>query len=279
MSGAAPASAHAGMRRDDAPVVLTELRGHVLIVTINRPEVRNAVNAAVAGGIGDALEAANTDPEVRAVVITGAGDQAFCGGGDLAEMAAGRSLQPGDPPRARWGFAGICAHPIDKPIVAAVNGFAIGGGTEIAMACDLVVADETARFSLPEVRNGFIASGGGAIWLAQRVPRAVAMEILLVGDRFDAEQAQRWGLVNRVVPRGGALSGALAVAEAVAANAPLAVQATKRLVAGIVDGEVVTDREAWARSAAEHAVSAQTAAAAEGPRAFVEKRPPRWTGS
>lgn len=258
--------------------VLTERRGTTLVITINRPEARNAVDAATAEAIGDALEAANTDPQVRVVVLTGAGDKAFCGGGDLKAMAAGEPLVPIDDEKRAWGFGGICEHPIDKPIIAAVNGFAIGGGTEIAMACDLIVADESAVFSLPEVRNGFIASGGGAIWLSKWVPRPVAMEILLMGERFDAEQAKAWGLVNRIAPAGTALETALAMADVIADNAPLAVQATKRLVAGLVGGEPVTDLEAWERSRAEQKSIHDTEDAKEGPRAFAEKRPPLYLG-
>nr|WP_308114752.1 enoyl-CoA hydratase-related protein [Rhodococcus opacus] len=258
--------------------VLTERRESVLLVTINRPEARNSVNAAVAEGIGDAIELARRDPDIRVVVLTGSGDTAFCSGGDLKDMAAGQALVPADPEKRAWGFGGICEHPIDKPVIAAVNGAAIGGGFEIAMACDLIVADDTAYFSLPEVRNGFLASAGGAVWLAQWVPRVVAMEILLLGDRFTAAQAKEWGLVNRVVPRGDALAVALEMAEVLAANAPLAVQASKRLVAGLVGTESVTDREAWARSNAEKKTIEDTEDAKEGPRAFTEKRPAIWKG-
>ncbi|GGL15517.1 enoyl-CoA hydratase-related protein [Nocardia jinanensis] len=258
--------------------VRTELHGAVLVITIDRPRVRNAVDAAVAEGIGDALEYAQADPAVRAIVLTGAVGPCFCSGGDLGEMAAGRSIEPADPAKQGWGFGGICEHPIDKPIVAAVNGHAIGGGAEMALACDLVVAVESAEFSLPEVRRGYIASGGGAVWLSRWVPRAIAMEILLLGDRFSAAQAERWGLVNRVVPDGQALTAALALAEAIAANAPLAVQAHKRLVAGLTDSRFAAAASDWARNHAEHEHIHRTEDAAEGPRAFIEKRAPVWKG-
>lgn len=260
------------------PVVLTELRGAVLVITINRPRVRNAVDAAVAEGIGDALEYAQHDPAVRAVVVTGAAGPCFCSGGDLDEMAAGRGFEPADPAKGGWGFGGICEHPIDKPLVAAVNGHAIGGGAEIAMACDLVVAAESAEFSLPEVRNGYIATGGGLVWLSRWVPRPIAMEILLLGNRFSARQAQQWGLVNRVVPDGKALETAVALAAEIAANAPLAVQATKRLVAGLSGSRFVTAEADWARNHAERLRIHETDDAKEGPRAFVEKRAPVWKG-
>ncbi|WP_024793643.1 enoyl-CoA hydratase-related protein [Tomitella biformata] len=258
--------------------VIVERRGPVLVITINRPEARNAVNAAVAEGIGDALELAHTDPRIRAVVLTGAGVAAFCGGGDLKAMAAGESLDPADPVKAGWGFGGVCEHPIDKPIIAAVNGFAVGGGAQMALACDLLVAGQSAQFSLPEVRNGLVAASGGPVWLAKWVPRAIAMEILLLGDRFDAAQAQEWGLVNRVVPDGQVLPVALEIAAAIAARAPLAVQATKRVVAGVVDGVAVADLEAWSRSKVETLRNRATEDAQEGPRAFAEKRPSVWVG-
>ncbi|MEE2057200.1 enoyl-CoA hydratase-related protein [Rhodococcus artemisiae] len=264
--------------RDSNKRVLVEQIDQILVVTINRPHARNAVSAAVTQGLVDALARAQNDPDIRAVVVTGAGDEAFCGGGDLKEMAAGRSLYPSPEIERAWGFGGFCRHPIDKPIIAAVNGYAIGGGVEIAMACDLVVATESAWFSLPEVRNGFLASGGGAIRAAQWLPRAIAMEILLLGERFSARQAHEWGLVNRVVPDGRSLSTALDLAYRIATSAPLAVQATKRLVAGIVDGTAVTEVEAWARNDREDAVVSEAEDAKEGPRAFAEKRPAVWKG-
>lgn len=258
--------------------VLSERRGLISIITINRPEARNAVNAAVAEGIGDALADAESDPRIRVIVLTGSGDLSFCGGGDLKAMAAGEDLIPADPLKRARGFGGICEHVIEKPIIAAVNGFAIGGGTEIAMACDMVVADERAQFSLPEVRNGFIASAGGAIWLAQWLPKAIAMEVLLVGDRFSAQQAKEWGLVNRVSQPGASLDVALELAASVAANAPLAVQSSKRLVGGIVDGVRVDENDAWTRSYAEKARVGVTRDSREGPLAFSQKREPRWEG-
>ncbi|WP_109526701.1 enoyl-CoA hydratase-related protein [Nocardia aurea] len=268
----------AAVRESVESVVLTELHGAVLVITINRPQVRNAVDSAVAEGIGDALEYARDDPAVQAVVVTGSNGSCFCSGGDLTAMADGRGIEPADPAKRGWGFGGICEHPIDKPVVAAVNGHAIGGGAEIAMACDLVVAVESAEFSLPEVRNGYIASGGGVVWLSRWVPRTVAMEILLLGRRFSATQAEKWGLVNRVVPDGQALATAIELAQAIATNAPLAVRANKRLVAGLVDSRFVNAEDDWARCHAEHQRIHQTEDAKEGPRAFVEKRAPVWKG-
>jgi len=261
-----------------APAVLTELRGEVLVITLNRPRARNAMNADMAEQVGDALERAHHDPAVRVVILTGAGDRAFCGGGDLVAMSEGQSLEPDDPVKAAWGFGGVCRHAIDKPIIAAVNGFAVGGGAQMVLACDLVVADENAVFSLPEVGNGLLASSGAGVRLPAWVPRPVAMELLLLGRRFTAAEAHSWGLVNRVVPPGSALDEALAMAEIVGRQAPLAVQATKRMVAGIVDREFVTEHEAWDRNLIEVTANRATKDAEEGPRAFAEKRPPVWRG-
>lgn len=174
-----------------APSTLTELRDGVLIITLNRPHARNAMNADMAEQIGDALERAHHDPDVRVVVLTGAGEQAFCGGGDLVAMSEGQSLEPADPVKEAWGFGGVCRHPIDKPIIAAVNGFAVGGGAQIVLTCDLVVAEESAVFSLPEVGNGLVASSGAAVRLPAWLPRPIAMELLLLGRRFTAAEATR----------------------------------------------------------------------------------------
>ncbi|CAN7310653.1 crotonase/enoyl-CoA hydratase family protein [Phenylobacterium sp. LjRoot225] len=262
--------------KDSAPAVLVEQRGHVLIVAINRPEARNAVNEAVHVGLGLALERAEHDAEVRAVVLTGAGDEAFCAGGDLKAMARGERIAPRDRTQAAWGFAGVVAHPISKPMIAAVNGFALGGGTELALACDLVVAAETAMFGLPEVKRGIIAAAGGAHRLVQQLPRKLAMEFLLTGERFTAQRALELGFVNRVVPRDQVMAAALALAEKIALNAPLAVQASKRIANGIADGAIETDRAAWALNDAEAAVIIRSEDGREGPRAFAEKRAPIW---
>lgn len=173
------------------PGALAERRGNVMVITINRPEARNAVNAAVSIGVGDALEAAQHDPEVRAVVLTGAGDKSFCAGADLKAIARRENLYHPDHPE--WGFAGYVHHFIDKPTIAAVNGTALGGGTELALASDLVVADERAQFGLPEVKRGLIAAAGGVFRIAQQLPRKVAMQLLLTGEPLTAAAACEWG--------------------------------------------------------------------------------------
>lgn len=259
-----------------APAVLTERRGHVLIVTINRPEARNAVNAAVHAGIGTALEEAENDPEVRAVVITGAGDKAFCAYADLVALSRGENLAPDDKTQQAWGFGGYAAHPISKPIIGAVNGFAFGGGCELALMCDLIVAAENAQFGLPEVKVGLFAAAGGAFRIVKQLPQKLAMEHLLTGDPFDAATALRYGFANRVVPLAELMSTALALAEKIAGNAPLSVQASKRVALRIVDGAIAGDDAHWDDNRRERTKLMASEDAREGPRAFAEKRKPEW---
>ena len=256
--------------------VLTERQGHILIVTINRPEARNAVNAAVHAGIGTALEQAEHDPEIRVVIVTGAGDKSFCAGADLVALSRGESLAPDDPAQQAWGFGGFAAHPISKPVIGAVNGFAFGGGCELALMCDLVVAADHAQFALPEVKVGLFAAAGGAFRLAQQLPRKLAMEYMLTGDPIPAARAAAFGLVNQVVPLADLMPAAIALAEKIAANAPLSVQASKRVALGIDEGRIAADAPYWEHNTRERAVLMRSEDAREGPRAFAEKRKPVW---
>lgn len=256
--------------------VLVELRGNVLIVTLNRPEVRNAINLETSNLIGDALERADADSDVWALVITGAGDQAFCAGADLKAIGRGESIMSAEPVRRRRGFAQYVAHPIGKPTIAAVNGFALGGGTEITLASDLAVAADVAQFGLPEVRRGILAGAGGTFRLPRQIPRKVAMEAMLTGEPISAQRALELGLVNRVVPQADVLEAALDLAARICANAPLAVQATKRIANGVVDGVVPAEDADWDLSEREAAAVMRSRDAVEGPRAFGEKRPPVW---
>jgi len=258
------------------PAALAEIRGHVMIVTLNRPNALNAVNAAMTRLVADALEQADSDREIRALVITGSGQRAFCAGADLKAVARGEQLIP--PGYERFGFAGYVAHFIRKPTIAAVNGFALGGGTEIALASDLVVAGESASFGLPEVSRGLFAGAGGAFRLPQQLPWKIGLELLFTGDPVDAATAQRHGLVNRVVPDEQVLDAALALAQRIARNAPLSVQASKQLAYGMADGRPSGDDDRWAQNSAvtERLMSSQDAR--EGPLAFAEKRPPVWQG-
>ncbi len=225
-----------------APAALTERRGNVLIITLNRPEARNAVNSAVSTAVGDALQEAQDDPEVRAVVITGAGES-FCAGADLKAISRRENLF--HPDHGEWGFAGYVHHYIDKPTIAAVNGTALGGGTELALASDLVVAEERAKFGLPEVKRGLIAAAGGVFRIVDHLPRKVAMELLFTGEPMSSADALKWGLINQVVPDGTAVDAALALAERITVNAPLAVWASKRVANGVDDGVIVGDEPGW----------------------------------
>lgn len=257
-----------------APAALTERRGNVLVITINRPEARNCVNGAVSTAVGDALQQAQDDPEVRAVVITGAGDKSFCAGADLKAIARRENLY--HPDHGEWGFAGYVHHFIDKPTIAAVNGTALGGGTELALASDLVVAEERAQFGLPEVKVGLIAGAGGVFRIVHQLPRKVALEMILTGEPISAADADKWGLINQVVPNGTVLEAALALAERVTVNAPLSVQASKRIAYGVDDGVIPDEEPGWARTTREFATLLKSEDAKEGPLAFAEKRQPVW---
>jgi crotonobetainyl-CoA hydratase len=256
------------------PAALAERQGHVLVITLNRPEAMNAVNADVSTAVGEAIEQADKDAEVRAVVLTGAGERAFCAGADLKALSRGEDISaPGHP---EWGFAGYVRHLISKPTIAAVNGFALGGGTELALASDIVVAAEPARFGLPEVTRGLFAAAGGVFRLPVQIPRKIAMEMMFTGEPVSAERALALGLVNHVVPDGSALEAALAIAAKISANAPLAVQASKRLATGLEEGALPDEELTWRRNDDELATIFASQDAAEGTRAFAEKRPPVW---
>ena len=256
-----------------APAALTERRGNVLIITLNRPEARNAINAAVSTAVGDALQQAQNDPEVRAVVLTGAGET-FCAGADLKAISRRENLF--HPERGDWGFAGYVHHYIDKPTIAAVNGTALGGGTELALASDLVVAEQRATFGLPEVKRGLIAAAGGVFRIVDHLPRKVAMELLFTGEPISSADALKWGLINQVVPDGTVVEAALALADRITGNAPLAVWASKRVANGVDDGVVTGDEPGWARTMRELGTVLRSEDAKEGPLAFAEKRAPVW---
>ena len=256
-----------------APAALTERRGNVLLITINRPEARNAVNGAVSIAVGDALQAAQDDDDVRAVVITGAGES-FCAGADLKAISRRENIF--HPDRGEWGFAGYVHHYIDKPTIAAVNGTALGGGSELALASDLVVAEERAKFGLPEVKRGLIAAAGGVFRLVDHLPRKVAMELIFTGEPLSSADALNWGLINQVVPDGTAVEAALALAERITVNAPLAVWASKRVANGVDDGVVTAEEISWARNNREIGKLIRSEDAREGPLAFAEKRQPVW---
>lgn len=243
--------------------------GEVLVITLNRPASRNAVNQALAEAVEAAIDRLDADADLRVGVIAGEGP-AFCAGMDLKAFALGeRSRTP------RRGFAGLTSAPPAKPLIAAVDGPAMGGGFEIVLACDLVVASERARFGLPEVRRGLTAAGGGLFRLPRRIPYHQAMEVILEAEPLAATRAQELGLVNYLVPAGAARAHALEVARRIAANGPLAVRASKQI---IVDSQDWPLAEAFDRQADLCELVRTSDDAREGAAAFVEKRPPVWSG-
>lgn len=248
-----------------------ELRGHVALLTIQRPEARNAVNAAVAQGMEAALDRFEADEAAWVAVLTGAGST-FSAGADLKAISKGEGASLAT---ERGGFAGIARRAIKKPIIAAVDGPALAGGCEIALSCDLIVASTAARFGLPEVKRSLVAAAGGLFRLPRALPERVALELVMTGEPLSAERAFHFGLVSRLVEPGNALAAAFELAESIAANAPLAVRASRDVARrAYVDG----DDELWNASFQAFASMMSTEDFLEGPRAFIEKRPPRWTG-
>jgi enoyl-CoA hydratase len=254
---------------NDEPAVLTERRGRILQITINRPDQRNAVNAAVAQGIAAALDALDADADLSLGVLTGEG-KGFSAGMDLKAFVAGESAWAGD-----RGFAGITQRATEKPLIAAIEGFAMAGGLEIALACDLIVAARGARLGVPEVKRSLVAAAGALLRLPQTVPRNLAMELALTGDPIDAERGYELGLVNRLADPGQALSTALELAEAIAANGPLALAASKRILVESVDWP---STEFFARQGEIAGPVMASEDAKEGAKAFAEKRAPVWKG-
>jgi enoyl-CoA hydratase len=258
-----------GSEFESDQTVLVEQRGSVLVITIDRPDQRNAINAAVAQRLAEAFDELDRLEGLRAGVLTGAGGN-FCAGMDLKAHARGEVAHvPGR------GFAGIAESPPRKPLIAAVEGWALGGGFEIVLCCDLVVAAETARFGLPEVRRGLLPRAGGCFRLARKLPQTLAMEALLTGEPITAANAAQFGLVNRVTAEGGALEAAIDLAQLVAENAPMAVSAAKQVLLESSGWAVGTE---FARQAPLVAPVFESADAREGVAAFTERRLPSWTG-
>jgi len=249
--------------------VSVEVDGGVAVITINRPQARNAVNEAVASGIAAAIDELDPRPDVAAMVLTGAG-RTFCAGMDLKGFLTGEN-----PAAGGRGFGGIAGRPPVTPIVAAVEGYALAGGFELALACDLIVASEEAMFGLPEVTRGLVAAAGGLFRLPRRVPYHLAMEIALTGGHVPAPRLHQAGLISALVPAGEALGAARALATKVAANAPLAVAATKRI---IVESADWPSDEAFDRQDAISMPVFASSDALEGAAAFAQKRPPVWRG-
>jgi enoyl-CoA hydratase/carnithine racemase len=270
------------LNRAGEPIVLTEQRGHIGIVTMNRPEARNAMSSALSAALTQTWARQEADPDIWVHVLTGTGEAAFCAGMDLKEAAAirlggaaGGGKMPTRDPDAPIGYGGVSLR-LRKPIIAAINGYALGGGCEMALACDLLVMEEHAQIGLTEVRRGLAAGAGGNIRLPRRIPPTIALEAVLTGIPLSAQRAYELGMVNRLVPTGKGLDAAIELAEVICEAAPIAVQYAKAVTrASYAVGEQEANdaapelREKWWNSNDMK----------EGPLAFAEKRPPQWTNS
>jgi len=252
------------------PVRFERVGPHIALVTLNRPAARNAINAAMAARLEAIVREVDDDPSLRVAILTAAGEKSFCAGADLVEIAAGRGASLVTP---TGGFAGFVFAARAKPWIAAVQGFVLGGGLEISLACDMIVAAHSAVFGLPEPRRGILAAAGGVYRLARAIPRAIALEMLTTAATIDARRAYELGLINRLVDGSRLLDEAVALAETIAANAPLAVRESLAI------GRLACERsEEELRPLMNEAAARVMASpdAVEGPRAFVDKRVPRW---
>ncbi|HVR05422.1 MAG TPA: crotonase/enoyl-CoA hydratase family protein [Solirubrobacteraceae bacterium] len=257
------------MSTDDTGAVKTERRGNVLLITLDRPEVRNAVNAAVAAGVARALDELDGDDGLAVGILTGAGGF-FSAGMDLGAFVRGESPYFGD-----RGFAGITRRASRKPLIAAIEGFAVAGGMEVALACDLIVAARGAKLGIPEVKRSLVAAGGALLRLPRRMPYHVVMELALTGDLLPAERFHELGVVNRLAEPGGAVEVALELAAQLARNGPLALVASKQILQEQFDWSAA---EMWERQGAISGPVFESQDAKEGASAFKEKREPAWRG-
>jgi len=250
-------------------VVEMERREHIALITLNRPDARNAVSPEVSQTMAGLLDEVEADPALRAVVLTGRGE-VFSAGADLKVVAQGNA---NDIARGKGGFAGVVTRNFPKPMIAAVNGPALAGGFEIVLSCDLVVASTAARFGIPEVKRGLMAAAGGLIRLPKRVPLAIALELAMTGDPIDAERALQLGLVNRVVEPARVVDEAIALAERIGENSPVAVRNSRQLV---IEAAEMSEADGWARTLELMMPVFESGDAIEGATAFAEKRPPVW---
>lgn len=258
-----------GNEEANEPEVLVEQRGRILIITINRPKAKNAVNLAVATGLAEAVDRLDGDAGLSVGILTGAGGS-FCAGMDLKAFARGEF------PVVEGRGMGFTERPPDKPLIAAVEGYALAGGTELALATDLIVASKDSAFGIPEVKRGLVAGGGGLLRLPQRIPSAIAMELALTGENLSAERAHALGMVNVLAEPGGALDAAIALAEKIAANGPLAVAITKQI---IVEARSWNPKDFFVKQGELLMPVFGSNDAKEGAIAFAEKRAPKWTGT
>lgn len=252
----------------EAPEVITEVEDGVLIVTMNRPEAKNAMNKSQAEGIAAAMDRLEADNDLRCAILTGAGNT-FCSGMDLKGFLRGER-----PSIEGRGFGGLTEWTPSKPVIAAVDGYALAGGMEMAMSCDLIVASAGAKFGIPEAKRSLAAAAGGLIKLPRQIPPRIAMELALTGDFIDAQRAYELGFINRIV-EGPALEGAKELARAVAANGPLALIASKKVIR---QSHTWSDAEMWEKQAAIVMPVFASEDAREGATAFAEKRKPNWQG-
>lgn len=253
-------------------VIFEKHNAHIALITLNRPKARNAINGEIAQLMDAYVKQTEEDPDIRVVVLTGAGDVAFSAGADLKAISEGRGRELGT---VDGGFGGFVYHKKEKPWIAAVGGFALAGGLEFALTCDMIIASERASFGLPEVTRGIIAAAGGMFRLSRILPRPLALEIIATGARFSAEQALQYGMINRVVPHEQLLDTAIALAEKIAENAPLAVKESLIIARRAFD---LAEEELIKYSDAARERIHLSEDAKEGPRAFVEKRKPVWKG-
>lgn len=252
-------------------VIEYEKRDRLAVLTLNRPEARNAVNGELANRMEELLDDYESDPDLWTAILTANGP-AFCAGADLKEIAAGRGNELGT---RKGGFAGLVRRERTKPLIAAVTGSALAGGTEIALSCDMIVCAEDTVFGLPEVKRSLVAAAGGLFRLPRAIGMAPALEVIMTGDPLPAERAHQLGMVNKVVPADQVMAEATALAERVMANAPLAVVASRTVA---IRAFLDDDDTLFRASRDEFAEVAKTEDYREGPKAFIEKRPPEWKG-
>lgn len=250
----------------DAPAVLTERRGRVLLITLNRPDAMNAINGALSTGLVAAVDELDSDPGLTAGVLTGAG-RGFCSGMDLKAFARGEDIGP---------MMQFIREGSQKPLIGAIEGFALAGGLELALACDLLVAASGVKLGIPEAGVGLFAAGGGLLQLPSRVGYGKAMEMALTADPITAEEGHQYGLIARVTDKGEAVGAAIELADRIAKNAPLAVAASKQLIKATQGS---TADEFYEIQGPLQAKVFTSNDAGEGPKAFAEKRAPEWTGS